>query len=306
MGIKEFVQESAAIKAGLWAGKTFSLHALRSLARFIAKVISARQSSNLVRTIKANQWVVTGERLNKAELQEQAQRVLTSQTISLVEYYYYYQHPDEGRNLIRLTPEAERAFNGIRDQKVPTFILGPHIGNFDFFMMALSWINVPLYVLAYPNPSNAYKEQNKLREAVGITVNPISFSAFRGAKKALKEGYALATGIDRPLDNPEDSKYKPEFFGRPAAIPTFYARLCLETGAIAHVACGSRQEDGTFIIDASPPIIMEARDDLMEENLVNVAKVLEPTEVFIRKYASDWSMFYPVWPEVQPLIKNIL
>ena len=68
----------------------------------------------------------------------------------------------------------------------------------------------------------------------------------------------------------------------------------------------SRQPDGTFIIDASEPIVMEARPDLMEENRVNVEKVLKPTENFIRKYPTDWAMFYPVWPEVFPLLKNLL
>src|SRR5690606_29106954 len=134
---------------GLWIGKHFSLPTLRSLAIFVGKIIASRQSSNLVHNIKANQWVVLGENLTKEELQEQTLRVITSQITSLAEYYYYYQHPQEGLDLVRLTPEAERAFTDIRDQKVPSFILGPHIGNFDFFMMALSWLKVPLYVLAY-------------------------------------------------------------------------------------------------------------------------------------------------------------
>lgn len=306
MSIKEFVQDSAAIKVALWVGKTFSLPALRNLAGFIAKIVASRQSSNLVRTIKANQWVISGGVLNKEELQQQTELVITSQLTSLAEYYYYYQHPEEGKGLIRLTPEAERAFGNVRDHKVPTFILGPHIGNFDFFMMALSWVGVPLYVLAYPNPNNAYKEQNKLRTAVGIEVHPISFNAFRSAKQALKDGKALATGIDRPLDNPEEAKYKPVFFGRPSAIPTFYTRLCLDNGAIARVACGARQADGTFIIDASEEIVMEARPDLMEETLLNAEKVLKPTEEFIRKHSGDWVMFYPIWPEVFPLIENLL
>lgn len=306
MSLKEFIQDSAAIKTGLWFGKTKSLPALRSLAKFIGKILASHQSSNLIHTIKANQWVVLGEKLNKEELQQQALRVTTSQVTSLAEYFYYFQHPEEGRNLIRLSPEAERAFSDIRDQKVPTFILGPHIGNYDFFMMALSWLKIPLYVLSHPHPNNAYKEQNKLRASVGLDIHPISFTSFRNAKLALKEGVALATGMDRPLENPEEAKYKPVFFGRPAALPTFYARLCLDTGAIARIACGSRQPDGTFIIDASEPIVMESRPDLMEENLLNVEKVLKPTEEFIRKYSSDWAMFYPVWPEVIPLIENLL
>jgi putative Ca2+/H+ antiporter (TMEM165/GDT1 family) len=86
MGLKEFIQDSAAVKTGLWIGKHFSLPTLRSLAIFVGKIIASRQSSNLVHNIKANQWVVLGENLTKEELQEQTLRVITSQITSLAEY----------------------------------------------------------------------------------------------------------------------------------------------------------------------------------------------------------------------------
>lgn len=306
MAFKEFIQDSAAIRAGMWGGRTFSLSTLRGLARFGGRVVASRKKSNIVRNIKANQWVVTGEKLNKSQLHQQTRSVATSMVTSLFEYYYYYQHPQAGLNTIHLTPEAQNAVRDIRDRKIPTFILGPHIGNFDLFGMSLVWLKVPVYVLAYPNPNNAYKAQNKLRAEVGLDIHPLSFSAFRGAKQALREGKALVTGMDRPLEKQEDAKYKHMFFGRPAALPSFYARLCLETGAVARVACGVRQENGDFVIDSSKPIEMESRPDLVEENLINVGKVLREAEVMIHAHAKDWAMFYPVWPEVFPLINHLL
>lgn len=306
MAIKEFIQDTAAIKAGLWGGNAFSLTTLHRLARFGGRILSDHKSGNQIRNIKANQWVVTGETFNKAQLHQQAQAVTNSLVTALFEYFYYYQHPEEGLEIIHLTPEAERALNDIREHKVPTFILGPHIGNFDLFGMFLVWLKLPIYVLSYPNPNNAYKEQNKLRAAIGMDVEPLSFSTFRAAKRALKEGKALVTGIDRPLESQTDVKYMHTFFGRPAALPSFYARLCLETGAVARVACGIRQEDGSFLIDSSEPIVMESRPDLVEENLVNVGKVLRETEAMITNHTTAWTMFYPVWPEVFPLIDDLL
>jgi len=72
------------------------------------------------------------------------------------------------------------------------------------------------------------------------------------------------------------------------------------------VACGVRQSDGGFLIDSSEPIEMESRPDLVEENLINAEKVLKVAEVFIRNNAADWAMFYPLWPEVLPIIKNLV
>jgi hypothetical protein len=51
---------------------------------------------------------------------------------------------------------------------------------------------------------------------------------------------------------------------------------------------------------------MESRPDLVEENLINAEKVLKVAEVFIRNNAADWAMFYPLWPEVLPIIKNLV
>lgn len=306
MAIKEFLQDSAAVKAGMWAGKTFSLSTMRGLAEFGGKVLASRKSSSFVQNVEANQSVVTGEKLNKEQLDQQVERVAKSTATSLFEYFYYYQHPEEGKKTINLTREAEQTVIDIRDRKIPTFILGPHIGNFDLFGMSFCWLGVPVFALGYPNPNNAYKAQNKLRAAVGMEVHPISFSSFRLAKKAIKEGKCLVTGMDRPLENADEAKYKPVFFGRPTAVPTFYSRLCLETGAVARVACGVRQSDGGFLIDSSEPIEMESRPDLVEENLINAEKVLKVAEVFIRNNAADWAMFYPLWPEVLPIIKNLV
>ena len=306
MSLKSFFQDSVAIQLGLWAGKTFSLSTLRKLAKLGGKLLSLRQKSDLIRSIKANQWVVSGETMNKEELKDQTLRVTTSQVTSLFEYFYYYQHPEEGKSKVRFTPEAEKAIIEIRDKKVPTFILGPHIGNFDFFMMALRWFEVPLYVLTYPNPTAGYKAQNELRASLGAEVHPLSFSSFRGAKQALKNGIAPVTGLDRPLDDQEDTKYAVTFFGRPAVLPTFYSRLCLDNNAFVRVLVGSRQEDGSFEIDTSEAIKMDPYPDPIEEVVRNVEKVLKPAEDFIRKYASDWSMFYPVWRDVFPKIEDLL
>ena len=102
MAIKEFLQDSAAISAGMWGGRTFSLPTLRKLARLGGKLLASRQNSKMVRNIKANQWVVSGESLNKEQLQEQTLKVTTSMVTSLFEYFYYYQHPEEGKQLIHL------------------------------------------------------------------------------------------------------------------------------------------------------------------------------------------------------------
>ena len=305
MGLKAFLEDSAAIKTGLWFGKHFSLTGLDHLAHFIGSVLASRSNSSLVRHIEANQWVISGESMSKSQLQERTRETILNVVGYFAEYFYYYQHPEEGLEKIVLSPKAEDTVRDIVERKVPTILLGPHLGNFDLFGMSLTWLGVRPFVLSYPNPNNAYKAQNRMREAVGMSIKPISFSSFREAKKALKEGYCVVTGLDRPLPDGEDAKYRPRFFGRETALPVFYARLALETNAVVRVACGVRREDGNYFVDATDPIPMERKDDLVEENVLNAESVLRPTEDFIRRAQSQWGMPHPVWPEVLPVVEKL-
>ncbi len=305
MGLKAFLEDSAAINVGLWLGKNFRLERLNHLARFIGSVLASRRNSSLVRNIMANQWVISGESMSKSQLQERTRDTIRNVVISLSEYFYYYQHSKEGLEKIILSPRAEETLRDVIERKVPTILLGPHLGNFDLFGMSLTWLGVRPYVLSFPNPNNAYKAQNRIREAVGMRINPISFSTFREAKKALKEGYCVVTGLDRPLPEGEEAKYRPRFFGREAALPVFYTRLALETNAVIRVACGIRREDGYYFVDATDPIPMEKRDDLVEESVLNAESVLQPTEDFIRNAQAQWCMLHPVWPEVLPVVNKL-
>lgn len=305
MGLKAFIEDSAAIKTGLWLGKHFRLSGLDRLADIIGSVLASRRNSLMVRHIMANQWVVSGESMNRSQLEERASETIHNVVSSLAEYFYYYQHPREGKEKIILSPTAEDTLRDIIERKVPTILLGPHLGNFDLFGMSLTWLGLRPYVLSFPNPTNAYKAQNRIREAVGMSVHPISFSSFREAKKALKDGYCVVTGLDRPLPEGEEAKYRPRFFGRETALPVFYGRLALETDAAVRVACGVRREDGYYFVDATDPIPMEKRADLVEENVLNAESVLRLTEEFIRGAPSQWCMFHPVWPEVLPVINTL-
>jgi lauroyl/myristoyl acyltransferase len=58
-------------------------------------------------------------------------------------------------------------------------------------------------------------------------------------------------------------------------------------------------------LESSAPIALEKRDDLKEEYILNAEKVLKETEKVINDYPNQWSMLYPIWPEVIPQIKQL-
>jgi KDO2-lipid IV(A) lauroyltransferase len=288
----------------MWFGRHLSLQTGRSSAVFISRIMASKKNGKMVRNIKTNQWVVSDATLGQQELNQRSQKVLQNIVESLFEYYYYYQHIEEGMQRVQLSPAIQEMITDYKKKKTVQIIVGPHIGNFDLFGMILAKLGLKPYVLSYPNPNNAYKMQNELREAAGIKIAPITFSTYRQAKQALKDGYCLVTGIDRPVENDGDSKYRPAFFGRPANVPTFYVRLALDTGVPVRVACGIAKPDHTFYYDCSEPIQFEKKDNLIEEIVSNAEKVLTVAESYIKSEPEQWAMFYPVWPDVQPILSN--
>jgi len=53
------------IQISLWLGKHLSLSSGHKIARFAGNAIALAQHSNLMMAIKANQWVASGQSLDK-------------------------------------------------------------------------------------------------------------------------------------------------------------------------------------------------------------------------------------------------
>ncbi|MGB4594733.1 MAG: hypothetical protein WBI14_02375 [Anaerolineaceae bacterium] len=304
MKIREFFEGEGAVKFGLWMGRHVSLERGRSIADWVGKIWSKRKDSQKVAAIKANQWVVSGETLDKAGLNVQTQAVCQSIVKSLFEYFYFYQHPEEGKLLMRPSARVQELIEDVLVKRKPTMILGPHLGNFDLFGLMFTWLGIKPFALSMPNPSSAYKAENELRRKVGVETIPLTFSSFREAKQQLKSGRCVITGLDRPVGQ-DEVKYPIHFFGREANLPGFYPKLVLDSGAIVRVAYGVTQADGSFLLDCSDPFEMQHYEDNISEVILNVEKAVSVAEQFIRQEADHWAMFYPVWPETLKEIENL-
>lgn len=292
---------------GMWLGRHCSLRAGRRLANFAAGVVSVFQGGKMMQAIKANQWVASGETLTRAELASRSRKVIRNILTALFEYFYYYQHEEEARQRIVLSPEMQTMLEDSIQRGKPQIILGPHMGNFDLFGMMIVKLGLKVVVLSYPNPNKTYQAQNTLRENAGMRILPINLSAFREAKKLmLHEGYSIVTGVDRPIEGKDDQKYKPTFFGRPANLSTYYVRLARENGADVRVACGVTREDGMFYYDCTPPIALEQYENLTDDIVKNAEKVMRAVEKYILAYPEQWAMFYPLWPEAMKQIRKLI
>jgi len=252
--------------------------------------------SAMVKAVRANQWVIHHQNLNKEELKKIPKTVFRSAAKCMFDYFHYLPKPKELQEIVSYSPEAKAAIERIRNNK-PCVIVCPHLSNFDLMGYSLALIDLEVQVLSFPNPNASYKLQNQLRESLGILVTPMNLSTFRQARQRLKEGGSILTGLDRPVGNDRHVKYRPTFFGYETNLPVTYVRMALEADAPIFIMAATSQRDGTYYLEGSKPIWMDSADDLDTEILTNANKVLREAEGLIQEYAEQWAMFYPIWTQ---------
>lgn len=267
-----------------------------SIASLVGTIWGSLKGIPIIKAIRANQWILHNQQLTKKELDRIPKVVFRSAAKCFFDYFYYFSRPDKLEETLYFSPEAKAAIKRIGDNK-PCVVVCPHLSNFDLMGYALSLYGVKVQVLTYPKPVATYQMQNKLRGSFGMTITPMNLSAFRQARRSLREGGSILTGLDRPLGKGHREKYQPNFFGHPAHLPVAYVRMALEANAPVFVFAAAYLADGKYYLEGSPPIWMEPKDNLEDEILSNAHKVLKAAEVIIKKYPQQWAMFYPVWPQ---------
>jgi phosphatidylinositol dimannoside acyltransferase len=264
------------------------------LADRVADLISSRKNSKMVQVLRANLWVVSDYQYTAVELDQITRQVFRSTGHCLFDFYRTLDRPKQILKMVEFSPQAQTCFRRINENK-PTVFVSAHLSNFDLVGQALGLSGFRFQILSYPQPGNGYKWQNDLRSKAGLDITPTSLDALRKARKRLRAGGSVLTGLDRPLS---DSKYKPRFFGRPSPVPVAYIRLALEENAPVVVVAPFTKPDGSYVLMSSDPVVMQPHADLQTEMLMNAEAVLHEAEMMIKKAPDQWSMFYPVWPDV--------
>lgn len=277
-----------------------------TLARWIGLYLAGRKSNPAVRAVRANQWVVHGERGSSRELDGWVRENYASTARSLYEFWHF--HPDDEavRRMVTVDPSFTVAVEGAYQAGSGLILVVPHLSNFDLIGRAVVLKGTPLHVLSYPQPGGGYQAINALREIPDLKVTPLAVESLRQASETLRAGGTVLTGVDRPLAGAgAEAKYAVRFFGRPACLPVFHIRLALKHNLPITVVGGRRNADGGYTVWASEPIPLVRRADLTEEIVENAEAVLAVLAEVIRQVPQEWAMSYPVWPEALDQIPGL-
>ena len=263
------------------------------LGEWIARKIAMLKKNSMVRAVRANQWVVSGEKMNARQLDEITLKTFEHTADCLYDLYHSLPHPDQIMKMVTLSPKIVQILDERLRGKRGTLILSPHLSNFDLAGRVIALNGYPILVLSYPQPPGGYQWQNKMRRDYGIEILPLSLASLRSARERLKNGGLVLTGMDRPM---EQSNHCPKFFGYPSTVPVTYVSLASESKSDLVVAACQTIGQGSYVVNCSDIIKFSDHADKDQEFIINAELVLKEAEKFISAAPQQWSMFYPVWP----------
>lgn len=282
-------------------GRALPLRLGYRLADFVSGQVARRRDAKVVRTVRANQWVVRGEIMDQDALDHAVRETLRHTARSIFELYHYNHDLQTAQELIVLDPSAQRLIPRLLSRKQGLMVVGLHLSNFD---LVLQWLcrqwNQTL-VLTIPDPQGGRRVEYEKRKEIGMNLVPVSVGGVRQALKFLQQGGIVATGIDRPIPEPGAC---PRFFGRPAALPMHHIFLATKAQVPLVIMAPIQQPDGKYHVLASDLIEMEAHPDREIGAIQNAEKVLTIAEEFVRQAPGQWTMSLPVWPQVLDLVPH--
>jgi lauroyl/myristoyl acyltransferase len=290
---------------------SLSLHFVSSLAQrlpprlgyriayWLAGQIARRRNSALVRAIRANQWVANGETLEGEVLDQVVRETLRYSARSLFDLYHYSHDFEATRQLIVFDSSFTALLQRPEFDERGLVVAGLHLSSFDLILQWLCRDGLKPLVLTIPDPQDGRQMEYEIRKRTGMNLMPASVGAFRQALKHLQRGGLVLTGIDRPIEKPE---IYPRLFGRPAALPIHHIYLAIKAHAPVIITAAYLQPDGKYHVFASSPIEMDSCPDRDEAILQNAEKVLSVAEEFIRRAPQQWSVPFPVWPQINGLV----
>ncbi len=182
----------------------------------------------MVRAVRANQWVISGETLDKKALDQAVYETFRNSARSIFDLYHYINDPSAIKRLIVFNTTFQQLIQRPEFDQRGLMVVGLHISNFDLALRAFTLQGKRPLILTIPDPQGSQRVEYEMRKKTGMNLVPASLSTLMQAIKYLQQGGVVMTGIDRPIPKP---KCRPRFFGRPADLPMHHVYLA----AKAHV-----------------------------------------------------------------------
>lgn len=289
-------------RAGAWAFRLARLlppAAGFRLADYLAARLAASRATPSIQALRANQWVISGENLTRAELDQAVLESMRYVTRSFYRLFHYMYDQPALQKIVVLGEDIQELIATSAHRERGVMVVGLHLSGFDLVIRAVAAQDIHATALSLPDPNAAVEWQHAFRNQGHFRILPASMANLRLAVRLLQEGGVVVTGIDRPVD---DLKLRPKFFGRLSCLPTHHVHLALQANVPVLVMVPVWGEDGRCRVVCSDILELRPNSDRQRAVLENAEMILEVGANFIRQAPRQWAVYQPVWPEVLPEI----
>ncbi len=271
------------------------------LINFLAGRLARLKKLPLVQSVRYNQQVAHGGRLEHKDLDKAVTEVFSYAGRCFVDLYRNFKSPVALQQKVVKNEDFERLIRLSHDKNFGAFLVMPHMSSFDLLFMAAAARGFETKVLTLGKPSGGYQLQNEIRRTTGLEIMPVSSYAHAKSIETLNKGGFILTAIDRPM--PKQSRQL-NFFGRPSPLPAGHIRMALETKVPILVAAIHMNDAGLYQLSLSKPIHMVRMSEPAEEIRYNAEIILKIVENHIRSHPTQWQMYYPLWPNEKTSSKS--
>jgi len=259
----------------------------------LANTIAYREQSSIVQSIRLNQWIIRGKKSTSEQLDRAVEAVLSHAARCMFDFYHDVHAPKRILQRFHFNQQLKDLIKLSQENKFGAMVVGPHLSNFDYAMLAMGYKGLKAQVLSFAQPTGGYQWQNRIREKSGLELTPIDPKSLFHAVEKMRQGGFVLTGVDRPVPGKLATL---DFFGEQAPLPVGHVRLAMEAKVPIIVIATQFTPEGNYTMQVSEPIPIESRENRKQTIQYNAQKVLGVLEGFIRLNPEHWLMYYPVWP----------
>ena len=172
-------------------------------------------------------------------------------------------------------------------------LAGLHLSNPEVPFQTLAARNLEAITIVQRLPNRRrLRLLQRLRQARGLRFVPADLDGIRDALETLKRGGVVAVLSDRDI---QGRGLCVPFAGRPARFPTGAVDLAQRTGATLIPAFCVRLHHDHFRVIFLPPEPLTAGDNRQLDLQVNLARLVERFEPYIRDHVTQWRVFESPW-----------
>lgn len=270
-----------------------------ALARLVTGVLYRRKKASLYRILYANQAGVLGAAALPEQIDLAVKAVLAHAGRTNIDLMQLGMRGEEAvKRAVTFSPEFWANADAAKASGRGVLICGCHLSNFNLAFLRYAQEGFPVQVLSAAQTAGGFRLLTELRKRGVLEETPIDGPALRKAIVRLRQGGAVAIGVDWPYGAHDDEPI--EFFGRPSLLPSGYIRVALSANAlILPLACRWSPQRGYYAITA-PLIELERTGDRQKDIVHNARRVLAVAEKWIAETPDQWLMYHPVWPADAP------